>query len=110
MVLAWDPTVDVDAASDPSTADHPVDQNGGTIQQTVTGTDMDAVHEVQGPTPQANPWQEFNLFVGEIARTQRISPGAAIVLIEQMCQANREQTYWCGGFKGLGPLISPPIG
>ena len=93
--MAFVPNVAVDSGSDFSTiatGEVPLSQ-GGTITETSSDNDLVASIQQQGPVPQRNPFEEVNLFVGEIARGYAIAPMAAIRLIERVLQAMREQTY-----------------
>lgn len=93
--MAYVPNVAVDTASDFSTiptGEAPASQ-GGTITSTSTDGSLNSLTQQQGPVPQRRPFEEVNLFVGEIARGYSVAPMAAIRMIEQICQAIREQTY-----------------
>jgi hypothetical protein len=112
MVLpTFDPVVDVDPSpAVPSTMDHPPNYEGGTVVQDQSPGDLDIAVQVQGPIPQLNPVQEINLFIGEYCRTFRLAPMAGVKSIMDILQAFDQQTYHCGGAKGLGADFTPRIG
>ncbi len=91
--MAWEPNVAVDTGSDPSTMDSLPKAADGTIIQDQFPGDLDSTLELQGPVPQKNPFEELNLFVGEIARLYAIPPRAAMVRIQDMLQAMLTQSY-----------------
>ena len=96
-------TVD-DSPAVPSTMNHPPNYEGGTVVQDQDPGDLDSVVQIQGPVPQANPFQEVNLFIGAYCATFRLAPMAAVKQIMDMLQAIDQQTYHAGGAKGLGAI------
>ena len=93
--MAFAPTVVVDSGSDVSTfptANVPVSQ-GGTITESETDSEFVAVSQLQVAVTTNGPWQEVNLFVGEIAAKYSIAPHAAIRAITQRLHAMEQQFY-----------------
>jgi hypothetical protein len=98
MVLAsFGPSVVVDPngpnqQSGPGLASVPTDQGGTVLENFVSG-ELDSTIELQAPAPQKNPFEELNLFIGELSRIYQLAPRATMVRIQDMLQAMLTQSY-----------------
>ena len=96
MVLAdFGPEVTVDPNGpnqQSGMANIPTDQ-GGTVIEDIAPGDLDSTIELQAPVPQKNPFEELNLFIGELCRIYGLAPRAAMVRVQDMLQAMLTQSY-----------------
>lgn len=74
-----------------STPRKPTDA-GGSILQTYGENDLNVATTMQGATAY-NPFQEVNLFIGEMANKLGVSPKAAAARIVDLCRAFQTQTF-----------------